>query len=60
VEVTDKALYEKYELINGGAMLAGDKQLPIYDEIWGMPGRLAIPGGSGLNSARGANFILKN
>ena len=32
----------------------------MYDEIWGMEGRLAIPGGSTLNSARSANFILKH
>ena len=33
--------------------------MPIYDEIWGMEGRLAIPGGSALNSARSANYYLK-
>jgi len=42
------------------ASLAGEKQMPIYDELWGMEGRLAIPGGSALNSARSANFFLKN
>lgn len=34
--------------------------MPIYDEIWGMPGREAIPGGSALNSARSTNWMLKN
>lgn len=34
--------------------------MPLYDELWNTPGRLAIPGGSALNSARAMNFMLKN
>jgi len=34
--------------------------MPLYDELWNMPGREAIPGGSALNSARSTNFMLKN
>jgi len=34
--------------------------MPVYDELWKMEGRLAIPGGSGLNSARAMNFMMKN
>jgi len=31
----------------------------LYDELWNLEGRSAIPGGSALNSARSANFFLK-
>jgi len=34
--------------------------MPIYDELWGMEGRSAIPGGSAMNSARAANYFLKH
>jgi adenosine kinase len=34
--------------------------MPIYDELWALPERAAIPGGSALNSARSANYFLKN
>ena len=33
--------------------------MPLYDELWAMPDKQAIPGGSALNSARSTNFILK-
>ena len=60
IDMADNSLLEKYQLAHGQASLATEAQLPMYDEIWGMEGRLAIPGGSTLNSARSANFILKN
>jgi len=60
LELKEKTLIEKYELQAGMASLAGEKQMPIYDELWGMEGREAIPGGSALNSARACNFFLKN
>uniref|UniRef100_A0A7S3FUY3 Adenosine kinase n=1 Tax=Strombidium rassoulzadegani TaxID=1082188 RepID=A0A7S3FUY3_9SPIT len=60
VELKDNAILDKYELQHGQASLAGEKQLPIYDELWNMEGREAIPGGSGLNSARSCNFMLKS
>jgi len=60
IELKDKALLDKYELQAGHASLAGEKQLPIYDELWNMPGRETIPGGSALNSARAANYMLAN
>ena len=60
IELKDNTIIDKYELQHGMASLAGEKQLPIYDEIWGMEGREAFPGGSALNSARACNFILKN
>jgi len=34
--------------------------MPIYDEIWNMKGRTATPGGSAMNTARAANYFLKN
>jgi adenosine kinase len=34
--------------------------MPLYDELWNTEGRVAIPGGSALNSARATNFMLKN
>lgn len=60
VELKDNAVLDKYELQHGMASLAGEKQMPIYDELWAMEGRQAIPGGSALNSARSANYFLKN
>lgn len=60
IDVKDKTLFEKYDLPLGQACLCNEKQMPIYDEIWAMPGKEAFPGGSGLNSARAANYFLKN
>ena len=59
VECNDNSLLEKYALQHGQAILAGPEHMPMYDELWGMEGRLAIPGGSGMNSARAANCMLK-
>lgn len=59
IETPDDALIKKYGLTCGLACLATPEQMPIYDEIWGMEGKLAIPGGSALNSARATNFMLK-
>jgi adenosine kinase len=60
VELSDNTMLDKYELAHGQASLAGEKQMPIYDELWDLPERAAIPGGSALNSARSANYFLKN
>ena len=54
----DDSLLKKYELDSGMAILAEEKHMPIYDEIWNMPNREAIPGGAALNSARAANYML--
>lgn len=61
VEVPTDEFMKKYELIPGQAMLAGEKQMPIYDELWAMEGTQRIPGGSSLNSMRAAavRFYLK-
>ena len=42
------------------ACLSTDKQMPIYDEIYNMAEVQLIPGGSALNSARSANYMLKH
>ena len=60
IELPDATLLDKYELQAGHASLASDKQMPIYDELWNMPGKETIPGGSALNSARAANYMLKH
>lgn len=60
VELNDNSILDKYELQKGMASLAEEKQMPIYDELWNMPNREAIPGGSALNSARSTNYMLKN
>ena len=39
VEVSDNSILDKYELQHGAASLAGDKQFPVYDELWGMENR---------------------
>lgn len=59
-EAPDTALLDKYQLKLAHATLAEDKDLPLYDELWNKEGTLFIAGGSGLNSARSANFMLKN
>jgi adenosine kinase len=52
----DGALLKKYNLTAGQAVLATPEQHPIYDEIFNMDGRLLVPGGSALNSARACGW----
>ena len=52
VETPTDEILKKYELIAGQAILAGEKQMPIYDELWNMEGTERIPGGSALNTMR--------
>lgn len=59
-ELKDNSLLDKYGLAKGQASLATPEVMPLYDELWNMEGREAIPGGSALNSARATNFMLKN
>lgn len=40
--------------------MAEEKHMPIYDELWNREDRIAIPGGSALNSIRATNFMLKD
>lgn len=61
VETPTDEMLKKYELIAGQAILAGEKQMPIYDELWNMEGTDRIPGGSALNTMRATavsyNFV---
>ena len=59
-ELKDNTILEKYGIQSAMASLATPEQLPLYDELWNMEGRQAIPGGSALNSARSNNWILNN
>ena len=60
VETKDDSIANKYGMESGLACLASEKQMPIYDEIWGMKGRSSTPGGSAMNTARAANYFLQN
>lgn len=59
VTIKDDTLLNKYKLQMAQACLASPEQLPLYPEIWAMEGREVIPGGSCLNTIRGANSMLK-
>ena len=60
VEVEDEDMIKKYNLGLGQACLANEQQMPIYDEMWNMKGRTAVPGGSAMNSARAANYFNRH
>ncbi|PPR02357.1 hypothetical protein CVT24_011701 [Panaeolus cyanescens] len=51
-------LLEKYELKANDAILAGDKQAPIYDELVKDYEVTYVAGGAAQNAARGAAYIL--
>ncbi len=55
VEVKTDEILKKYDLQHGQACLAEEKHMPIYDEMWKLPGVETIPGGSALNSMRSSN-----
>ena len=59
VEDPENALLKKYELETGQAILAEAKHMPLFDEAWKAPGRVALTGGAALNSARSCAFALK-
>ena len=52
VETPTDETIKKYELIAGQAILASEKQMPIYDELWNQEGTERVPGGSALNTMR--------
>jgi adenosine kinase len=54
----DDALLTKYGFEKGAACLATPEQMPVYAEIFGHESCKTSPGGAGLNSARGAAYIL--
>jgi adenosine kinase len=59
VECPTDEMIKRYEMIAGQAILAGEKQMPIYKELWGTDGIDKIPGGSALNTIRAAAWMLK-
>lgn len=56
VEDVDAEILARYKLQAGQAVLAGDDHMPLFDEIFNKDGRLLIPGGSALNSARACGY----
>ena len=58
VDDHDGSLSEKYKLQHGQACLAGEEHMPLFEEIFHREGRLLIPGGSGLNSARACGYCF--
>lgn len=58
LEVSDNALLEKYGLETGQAILAEEKHMPLFKDLWDAPGRVIVTGGAALNSARCAAFAL--
>ncbi|KAJ2926727.1 hypothetical protein H1R20_g10370, partial [Candolleomyces eurysporus] len=53
-----EALLEKYELKANDAILAGEKQAPIYDDIKKNYEITYVAGGAAQNAARGAAYVL--
>ncbi|KAJ5182746.1 Adenosine kinase [Penicillium capsulatum] len=53
----DAALLEKYGLKDNDAILAEDKHMGIYEELFELDAKL-IPGGAAQNTARGAQYML--
>lgn len=51
VEVSVELL-DRYELKLNNTYFAGEKQMPLYDEIITMPNYHKVPGGSSLNTVR--------
>ena len=60
VDVKDDAILKKYKLTLGHSSLANPERMPLYDEIWKMDGKTAMPGGAAMNSARATNYFLKH
>lgn len=54
---TDAAFQAKYGLSAGSIGLATPEQMPIYGELAAMKSVMYIPGGSGLNTARVAQWM---
>jgi adenosine kinase len=55
--VVDQAFLDKYHKISGNAVLAEEKDLPLYTEIQAFKDVLYIAGGSTQNSIRGAQWM---
>lgn len=59
IECQDDALLKKYDLTNGAAILAEEKHMPIFDEVFNMEGMQKVTGGAALNTARSTAYALK-
>jgi len=55
----DKTICEKYNIGLGAACLAEESQMPVYAEVMAHASAKTSPGGAGLNSARGAAYLLQ-
>ncbi|KAL6809258.1 Ribokinase-like protein [Trichoderma sp. SZMC 28013] len=56
--VGDQALLDKYSLKANDAILAEEKQIPIYEDLLNNFDAKLIAGGAAQNTARGAQYIL--
>jgi adenosine kinase len=59
IDDEDASVLGKYKLQAGHAVLASDEQMPLFDEAYKREGRLLIPGGSALNSARACGWTFQ-
>jgi len=55
----DDDFIKRYEVNIGSALLATNRQLLMYEEMYRLPGVQYIPGGASLNSIRIAQWILR-
>jgi adenosine kinase len=60
LEIETDALLTKYGLQHGQACLADASHQPLFAELWANEGKVIVPGGSSLNSIRGANHMLRD
>jgi len=54
----DDDFIKRHEIIIGTAVLATERQVPMYEEIQKLPNVVYTPGGASLNSIRIAQWIL--
>lgn len=54
--VTDQAFLDKYGCTLNNAILAEEKHMPLYEEIF--PNALVIPGGATCNAIRVCHWML--
>ncbi|KAG5519759.1 hypothetical protein PMAC_000032 [Pneumocystis sp. 'macacae'] len=58
IQVKDQGFLKKYDLEPNGSILAGEKHIPIYEEIIQFSDVKYVAGGSAQNTLRGAQYIL--
>jgi len=64
LEVSDPSYLDLYQIKSGNAILAEKPiHLKLIDDVWKQHKELkqvtVVPGGSGLNTVRAANYMLK-